>query len=80
MGLRFGVGAEVEWRGYDASRLEPAGREDLRGTLRATVAVPDWNLWGFEPVLTVEASRTDSDADRADRETLTLDLGFRSSF
>lgn len=80
LGMRLGVGAEVEWRRYDDSWLEPRGREDLRGTLRATVGLPELNLWGFEPTLTLEASRTDSDADRIDKDSLTLDLGLRSSF
>ncbi len=80
LGLRLGLGAELEWRDYDLSRLEPAGREDWRGTLRATVGMPTFEVWGFEPTVTLEASRTNSDADRIDKETLTLDLAFRSRF
>lgn len=80
LGVRLGLGAEVDWRSFDSSFLEPAGREDLRTTLRATLGVPRFQVWGFEPTVTVEASRTNSDADRIDKDSVTLDLGFRSSF
>ena len=80
LGTHLGLGAEIDWRRYDESFLEPAGRDDLRGTLRATVGLPGLEVWGFEPTVTVEASRTDSDADRIDRNALSLDLGFESTF
>ena len=80
LGLHLGVGAEVDWRRFDESFLAPEGRDDLRGTLRATIGLPGLEVWGFEPTVTVEASRTESDADRIDRNSLSLDLGFESTF
>jgi hypothetical protein len=79
-GVRLGLSAEAEWRRYDLSFLEPEGRDDLRDTLRATLGLPRYEVWGFEPTVTIEASRIWSDADRIDRESLSLDLGFESTF
>lgn len=79
-GLRLGASVEGEWRGYDASRYAEDGREDWRATARATLGLPRLDLYGFEPTVTVEASRTWSDVSLYDRDALTVDLGFRSSF
>jgi hypothetical protein len=78
--LRLGLSAEIDWRSYDASVYTWGTREDLRGTLRASVGLAEWELWGFSPVATLEASRTDSDVARFDQRRLSLDLGLRSSF
>ncbi len=80
LSLRLGVGAEVEWRQYDESWLAPPGREDWRAALRTTVGLPEFEMWGFEPTFSVEASRTESTAYRIDKQSLTLDLAFRSTF
>ncbi|EYD78327.1 hypothetical protein Rumeso_00156 [Rubellimicrobium mesophilum DSM 19309] len=80
LGVHLGLGAEIDWRRFDESFLAPEGRDDLRGTLRATMGLPGLEVWGFEPTVTIEASRTESDADRIDRNALSLDLGFESTF
>ena len=81
LGVRLGVSADLDWRQFDDTRyLRADDREDLRATLRASIGIRQVEFWGFEPTLGIEASRTDSNVSRMDKDSFTLDLGFRSSF
>ena len=79
-GLRLGVAVDFDWREFDRSRYVATDREDLRATLRGTVGLTRFDLWGFEPTIGLEASRTESNVDRMDRNALTVDLRLRSTF
>lgn len=80
LGLRVGAGATFDWRDYPLSAYAFDGRQDRRATLSVSLGLPGLEVWGFEPVLGLEASRTWSDVSLYDREALTLDLGLRSVF
>lgn len=79
-GMRLTLGADLEYRDYPSSAFSFDGREDFRQALRATVAVPQINFYGFEPTLTLEASRTDSNIPLFEKQDLRINLGLRSSF
>jgi tetratricopeptide (TPR) repeat protein len=79
-GLQFGFGVEAENRDYATSRYDPDGRGDLRTSARVTVGVPQVDYYGFQPVISLEATRNASDVGLFDSRDVRLDLGFRSSF
>lgn len=79
-GLRLGFGGDVDFRIYDNTAYSFDAREDLRGVLRVTAGLPRINLYGFEPLVTLEASQTDSNVALFDKTDLRINLGLRSSF
>lgn len=56
------------------------GREDVTLTGSVDVALPDLGAYGFEPVVSLEASRTRSNVSRYDGQTLGIGLRIQSSF
>ncbi len=81
-GVTVAVSSGLEWRNYDLTnpnQVEDA-RHDFRRSVRLGVGLPRFDVFGFYPSLSVEASRTESDVGRYDRNALIVDLGFRSSF
>ncbi|MCC5974157.1 MAG: DUF560 domain-containing protein [Rubellimicrobium sp.] len=79
-GMRLTLGADLEYRDYPGSAFSFDGRQDFRQAIRATVAVPQINFYGFEPTLTLEASRTDSNIPLFEKQDLRMNVGLRSSF
>ena len=84
-GLRFLDGAAdvtlgLEHRSYDETRYIAETREDWIGTLSASYAVTEWETFGFQPVLTLNARRLWSNAERPETRSLGAGLTFRSSF
>jgi hypothetical protein len=58
----------------------PGGREDRRLSVTLAAELSDWSLAGFEPVVSLEAARTESNVTRFDSDSLGLGFSIRSSF
>jgi hypothetical protein len=56
------------------------GRQDLSVSANLDLALPQLGLFGFEPVLSLEASRTDSNISRYSGKTVGVGLRVQSSF
>lgn len=56
------------------------GREDMTVSGSIDLALPRMGAWGFEPVLSLEASRTRSNVSRYDSAAMGLGLRIQSSF
>lgn len=72
--------AQAEWRTYDRVSLDPAGRDDLTTSLQVAAGFGGLEIFGFEPVVTLRAQRTDSTVPYYDTENVTMGVSFRSSF
>ena len=79
-GLDLALSGSVENRVYIASNLDPAGRTDLRTSLQVNVGLPDLSLYGFAPVATLSANRTDSSVPFFDTEGVRLGVQVKSTF
>ncbi len=51
-------------RAYDDPLYGPDARQDLRGTLSASLLFVDFDTYGFAPKLTLEATQTNSNITR----------------
>lgn len=58
----------------------PRGRQDKRVNASIAMSFDEINLYGFKPVLTLSAERTQSNISRYETEDFGLALGFRSAF
>ncbi|MCB5198727.1 hypothetical protein LGQ03_05695 [Loktanella sp. TSTF-M6] len=79
-GVRLGFGLSVENRAYDFSRLNAGPRDDLTVDARATAQFSQVEYYGFQPVGTLEISKTSSDNALFDREYISLGFDLRSAF
>ena len=82
--MRLSVGVGAGYTRYPDYTLlifpVPGGRED-RSLFGSIEISPDgYGVAGFVPVLALTGSRTQSNVGRFDREQLSLQLGFRSTF
>ncbi|KAA9009856.1 porin family protein [Histidinibacterium aquaticum] len=85
IGWQFeGSGIEVlydyEAREYERSAFTFGTREDDRHNLRLSVPVPGVEFYGFQPVVTAERSRTESNISRYETDTTGAGVSFRSAF
>ena len=78
--FRVGLGADVEFRYFAQSAYSFDAREDWRTSLRATIGLPDYSYFGFEPQITLRAGRTESNVALYDSNNLSIDFGLRSTF
>ncbi|SLN21729.1 tetratricopeptide repeat protein [Pseudooctadecabacter jejudonensis] len=69
-----------QWRTYETSVFDPAGRDDKISTVRLDIGLQDVEFYGFEPVMNVTGRRTDSSVPRFDTEGVQLGFDLRSSF
>lgn len=69
-----------EYPDYAAVFEVPGGREDVRHTAQIEASFEDWSFAGFEPVISLDAGRTESNVSRFDTESLGLGFSFRSTF
>ncbi|MCP1167305.1 hypothetical protein NHG85_01980, partial [Limimaricola sp. ASW11-118] len=76
----LGFGMEAQWRDYDSSRYVTTGREDRSLGIEARLGLPEAGRYGFYPEIGLTGRRVWSNADLFDAQTLTLDIGLRSSF
>jgi hypothetical protein len=82
--LGFGVNLSTsyteQFRVYETSAFDPAGREDQISAVRFDLGRKNIDFYGFQPVLTVQARRTISSTPRFDTQGAQLGLNLRSSF
>ncbi len=78
--VALGFGIEAQWRDYDRSRYVRGGREDRSLGIEARLGLPEVGRYGFYPEIGLTGRRVWSNADLFDAQTLTLDIGLRSSF
>jgi len=78
----FDIGVEVgaQWRKYDPDTTSPDGRSDLRTDLTLNIGFPLVEYYGFSPIASLEAYRTNSNVSRYQSEGISLDLTVRSNF
>jgi hypothetical protein len=79
-GVRIGFGADLDYRFFENSAYSFDPREDLRTVLRVTAGLPRITFYGFEPLVTFEASNTQSNIPLFEKSDLRINLGLRSSF
>lgn len=79
-GVDLNLTYALEYTRYPVAAAIRDARIDLRHTLRADVGLQDMAVYGFEPVLSVEAGRNISNVDLFDGGGLRLGLGLRSQF
>ena len=79
--LSLTLAAEVtDYPDYAVFFPVPGGREDERLSATLEAVLDDWDYAGFEPVVTLEASRTDSNVSRFESDGVNIGLALRSSF
>lgn len=76
--LEFGVGAAL--RDYDISPHAASGRRDHRIFADVTATFTDIDYYGFNPTVSLSASRTNSNIGLYDTQRLGLSLGIKSAF
>ncbi|MDF1729294.1 MAG: surface lipoprotein assembly modifier [Sulfitobacter sp.] len=76
--VRFGLGAA--WRDYDFSMHAPDGRQDRQIFADVTATFTEIDYYGFNPSVTLSASRTDSNIGLYDTNRLGLRFGIDSAF
>ncbi|MGC1506494.1 MAG: porin family protein [Sulfitobacter sp.] len=76
--VQFGLGAS--WRDYDVSRDSRDGRQDKRIFADVTATFSDIDYYGFNPAVTLSASKTDSNVGLYDVNRVGLNIGIKSAF
>jgi hypothetical protein len=79
-GLDLSLAGAVEKRVYVASNLDPAGRSDLRTSVQVDLGLPDLAIYGFAPVASLSANRTNSTVPFFDTEAVRLGFQVKSTF
>jgi hypothetical protein len=79
-GINFGFGLDLEDRQFDGSRFAPGERLDQTVTARIRAVVSDVEYFGFKPVVSLEAKRTESSIDLFDRDYFNVGFDLQSSF
>lgn len=79
-----GIDLSTSWteqlRIYETSVFDPAGRDDHISSLQVNIGLQNVEFYGFEPVVTLSARRTDSSVPRFDTEGAQIGINLRSSF
>ncbi|WP_194094208.1 tetratricopeptide repeat protein [Marivivens aquimaris] len=79
-GMDIAFSYRHDWRAYGANFLAPDGRDDNRDTLTVSAGLPALDLYGFHPVLNLQASRNNSNVALHETEELSVGVGIESSF
>jgi len=79
-GLDLTMSYQIELQHYPVAGLVAGARNDVRHALSAEVGLKRATFYGFEPVLSVEASRNVSNVDFYDSMAVKLGVNLRSSF
>ena len=78
--IRPSLRASVEQRVYHKFSTAPGGREDLSLSLGVDFVWPDISYYGFQPRLSLQARRTESNVDIYDRNEYSIGLTAVSRF
>lgn len=80
LGLDLAASYTEQFRTYETSAYDPAGRDDRISSLRFDVGFRNIELYGFQPVMSLQANRTNSSVPRFDTEGAQIGFNLRSSF
>ncbi|MCA1775187.1 MAG: hypothetical protein LC676_06150 [Loktanella sp.] len=79
-GIKFGFGLDYEEREHAATIYQPGERRDETVSGRVNMQFTQVEYYGFQPVVTLEGTRSTSNVDLFDRDYLQLGFDLRSSF
>jgi hypothetical protein len=79
-GFRIGVSGGLDFQSFPVSAYTYGAREDLTTSVSIILGLTEIEYYGFEPLVTLSASRTESNADLFDSADLSLEFGVRSTF
>ncbi len=74
------LNADYNWRNYGSVSNNAVTRADETLELGVSVGLPGFEVYGFEPVVSLLSERANSTSARFQTQTVSLDLNFRSSF
>ena len=80
MGADLQLGLGAAYRDYDVSRHSRDGRQDLRVFADVTATFSAVDYYGFNPSVSLNISRTNSNIGLFDTERLGLSVGIKSAF
>ena len=80
LGTALQIGLGTAWRDYDVSPHARGGRQDTRIFADLTATFTDFDYYGFNPSVTITASRTNSNIGLFDTRRLGVSLGITSAF
>ncbi len=81
LGAEASLGLMLRYRHYDSSPFLPSGaRVDKEGRASLTLDFKNWQAYGFNPTLTLSASRARSNINLFETQNIGLAMGFQSSF
>lgn len=80
LGTDVTVNLAVENRDFPVSGFASNGRQDNRFSAGLSLLFSQKDLYGFSPTLDFRAAKTQSSIDTFDTESLTVGVGFRSTF
>lgn len=80
LGTRLSLNLGLWKKDYDIFALTIDGRHDKSASIGATAVFENLSYFGFSPSLTVQASRTSSNASRYSTDQLTASMGIQSNF
>ena len=80
LGTFVTINSDAVFSDIGDTRFAPFDREDITVSIGADVVVPQAEVFGFQPVVSVLAERTRSSVDQFDAEGVSVGLDFRSSF
>lgn len=72
--------SSVDYPVFLSGTFGTSGREDLSVTTAVEMAFPEMGAFGFEPVVALRGSKTQSNVSRYETKALGLELRIRSSF
>ena len=79
-GMKFGFGYDAEIRDYAEGTYNKGPRNDRTNTMRMSVVLTDIEFYGFQPVIDLRSSSTESSTELFSRDYTSLGFDLRSSF
>jgi len=79
-GISFASTVELMQRRFPTDIMQPAGRRDLRGSLRVSATFDEVEYMGFSPLLDLQVSRTKSNVAVHERQSINMSVGISSRF
>lgn len=76
----IGLSADLDYQSFPVSAYTYGAREDITTGVSVILGLNNIQYYGFEPLITLTASQTQSNADLFDSADLSVDFGIRSSF
>lgn len=80
MGARVSMAVGASYRDYDVSVHSADGRQDFRVSADVTATFSQINYYGFNPTVSLSASKTNSNIGLFENNRVGLNIGIRSAF